>query len=86
MIEIRHINIVHHIVRIKAHRIVDDSKEKPRQKIEGKTACLLPGCEYRQEDNQIDTKHFFYFLLIELEFIIYERSSQHNNARCARKR
>ena len=59
MIEIRHVNIVHHIVRIKAHRIIDDSKEEPRQKIEGKTACLLPSCEYRQKDNQIDTKHFF---------------------------
>jgi hypothetical protein len=27
-----------------------------------------------------------YASVIELEFIIYERSSQHNNARCARKR
>ena len=63
MIEMRHVNIVHHIVRIKAHRIVDDSKEEPRQKIEGKTACLLPGCEYRQEDNQIDTKHFFLLVI-----------------------
>ena len=43
-----YIDGVYLIVRVEAHRIVDDSEEEPRQEVDGKVAGLLPSHQHDQ--------------------------------------
>ncbi len=47
-IQVYYVDGVYLIVRVEAHRIVDDSEEEPRQEVDGKVAGLLPSHQHDQ--------------------------------------